>query len=99
MLLSVSDMVLFPPQRLYIQIQYTGYSGHLSHTHAHKGNTSTSLLAVRFINWMFVHSQNDLGLWREVKGGRCVSGGARERVRERQYILIQAPEPNNCRPT
>lgn len=67
---------------LYIQIQRK--CGPLAHTRAHKRNTGTSLLAVRFINWMFVHSQSDLGLWREVKEVTGVCGGARERERDRK---------------
>ena len=58
--LSPSDMVHFPAWRLYTQIEYKGYSGTLSLTHT--DNTSTSLLAVRIINCMLVHSQSDLAL-------------------------------------
>lgn len=91
---AISSRFFLPKD--FICTQDTGYSGLLSQTHAHIGNASTSMLAVRFINWMLVHSQSDLGLWREVKGGRSVSGGARER---QHRILTGAPEPANCRPT
>lgn len=94
-LLSVSDVLLFSClETLYIDAVQRLLWPSLTCKHTHAHNASTSLPAVRFINCMLVHSQSDLGLRREVKEGRSVSGRARERD-----ILIGAPEPTNCRPT